>query len=397
MIVLDADSVMSGETMVRLAVALESAPDTALIQTMPIVADGRTAFARWQQFAARLYGPVSSAGLTWWSGAEATFWGHNAIIRTAAFADSCGLDRLPGRGPLSGDLLSHDMVEAALLRRAGWAVHMIALDEGSYESFPPTPIDHAVRDRRWCQGNLQHLRLLLVPGLHLVSRLQLLMGASTYLTSPLWLLLLLVALSSPNALGGAGLWEAGDEPSTWMISMTVMLLIGPKLMGLLWTLISAERRRSFGGTGAILAGVLGDIAIGLIFAPIVMVTQSLMLVDILRGRSSGWSAQRREVDRIGWREALARYDVHVWLGLPLTFGLAIVPNPPLALLPVAAGLLLAPAIAVITSSRAIGERLAAAGLFVIPEEAPRPIPVDRPTPAFDATSFTKPAAWSTLN
>jgi membrane glycosyltransferase len=193
MLVLDADSLMSGRTIVRLAAAMELNPGIALIQTMPVVAGCRTLFARWQQFAARLYSPVSSAGLMWWSGAEASFWGHNAIVRIKAFAECCSLPPLPGREPLGGAILSHDLVEAAMLRRRGWAVHMVDMPD-SYEEFPPTPVDHAIRDRRWCQGNLQHVRLLTASGFHWINRLQLLIGASAYLTSPLWLLMLIVGV-----------------------------------------------------------------------------------------------------------------------------------------------------------------------------------------------------------
>ena len=190
MIILDADSLMSGDTIVRLAAAMERHPRVALIQTLPIVVNARTLFARVQQFAGRLYGPLIAAGIAWWHGSEGNYWGHNAIIRVRAFAQDAGLPELRGRKPFGGHILSHDFVEAALMRRAGWAIHMAPTLGGSFEECPPSLLDFAARDRRWCQGNLQHLAVLPAHGLHWVSRLHLLTGIGSYLTAPLWLIFL---------------------------------------------------------------------------------------------------------------------------------------------------------------------------------------------------------------
>ena len=156
---------MEGAALVRLAAAMERHPDVGLIQTLPVIVNGNSFFARMQQFAGRVYGPVIAAGIAWWHGAEGNYWGHNAIIRTRAFADHAGLPTLRGRKPFGGHILSHDFVEAALLRRAGWAVHMVPALRGSYEESPPALTDLAVRDRRWCQGNLQHAAVLPARGL----------------------------------------------------------------------------------------------------------------------------------------------------------------------------------------------------------------------------------------
>jgi membrane glycosyltransferase len=123
---------------------------------VPLIVNRTSLFARVQQFASRLYGPMLSEGLAWWSGSEGNYWGHNAIIRTRAFAEQAGLPRLPGRKPFGGEILSHDFVEAALLRRGGWDVRMAPQLYGSFEECPPSLPDLIVRERRWCQGNLQH-------------------------------------------------------------------------------------------------------------------------------------------------------------------------------------------------------------------------------------------------
>ena len=163
MITLDADSLMAGDTIVRLAAAMETHPEVALIQTLPIVVNARTLFARLQQFSGRLYGPMIAAGIAWWHGSEGNYWGHNAIIRVRAFAQDAGLPDLKGRKPFGGHILSHDFVEAALMRRGGWAIQMVPTLGGSFEECPPSLLDFAARDRRWCQGNLQHLAVLVGP------------------------------------------------------------------------------------------------------------------------------------------------------------------------------------------------------------------------------------------
>ncbi|PTQ10189.1 glucans biosynthesis glucosyltransferase MdoH [Sphingomonas oleivorans] len=364
MIVLDADSLMGGRTMARLALAMERNPGVALLQTMPVVAGCRTLFARWQQFAARLYSPVSSAGLMWWSGSEASFWGHNAIIRVNAFAQCCALPSLPGREPLGGAILSHDLVEAAMLRRRGWAVHMVELEE-SFEEFPPSPIDHAIRDRRWCQGNLQHLRLLDAKGFHWVNRLQLLMGASAYLTSPLWLMLLIAGVIQQS--GESGAWISAPELS-WVFSFTLILLFGPKLMSVVWTLMDANRRARFGGAERILASVVIEIPFAVVMAPMVMMTQTMMLFDILRGRTAGWKAQRRDVAALSFSEAWRFYRTHVVMGVLLLLGTLVANHSLMWIAPVATGLIGAPFLAMLSARRDLGLELARNGLFVTPEE-----------------------------
>lgn len=368
MVVLDADSQMSGVALARLATTMEADPRIGLLQTIPAIHDSRTAFARWQQFAASAYGPVASAGLQWWSGSEATFWGHNAIIRTRAFAESCGLPKLPGKEPFGGQIMSHDMVEAALLRRRGWAVHMINLPEGSYEEFPPTLPDYAVRDRRWCQGNLQHLRLLGTAGVHWVNRLQLLMGASAYLTSPLWLVLLFSGILEPFR---ASLLNWMLVPSGWLLLLTMVLLLGPKMLALAWLSVDDDLRASLGGTRNVICSVALEIPVSILIAPVIMLTQTMAIIDIVRGRPSGWSPQCRAADGIAFSQAWPRYRWHVAVGA--LFWLAILAGIEGALwtLPVALGLVLAPWTAMITARVDLGERLAAWGIFLSAKDVAR--------------------------
>ncbi len=373
MMVLDADSLMSGASVMRLAAAMDRHPQVGLLQTIPMVIGGETLFARWQQFCARLYGPVFSAGLLWWSGAEASFWGHNAIIRTAAFAEACGLPKLAGPEPFGGHIMSHDMFEAALLRRRGWACHMVAMQDGTYEEYPPTFVEHAQRDRRWCQGNLQHLRVLDTAGFHWVSRLQLLMGASAYLTSPLWLMLLGVsAIVAAHSEGSIQI----IAPSGWLLALTIVLLFAPKFMALGWMLADPVRRLGFGGGWSLTKSVLADIPLSALVAPMMMMTQSLAVIDILRGRKSGWAVQNRVSDGVSMSDAARASRPHLILGVAMAAAAILGWQPAIWMSPIFAGLLASPLLVAWTSRASIGQASARRHYFMIPEER-RPNPLIR--------------------
>jgi membrane glycosyltransferase len=368
MLILDADSLMTGAAMVRLATAIEARPNIGLLQTVPQLINGQTMFARWHQFASAVYGPVASAGLRWWSGTEATFWGHNAIVRVKAFAASCGLPPLPENHLLGGHIMSHDMVEAALLRRRGWAVHMVALPDGSYEEFPPTLIDHSVRDRRWCQGNLQHLRLVTSAGFHWVSRFQLLMGASAYFTSPLWLLLLAAATFEQMRANFDGFVLIS---SGWLLGLTLLMLFGPKLMGLAALTQDEDLRRRLGGWRSIVKGTLLETITAVVTAPVTMLTQTIAIIDILRGRQSGWLPQRRAVEGLDLAEVTRFYAWHLGLGALLMTAIAIGISGAIWSLPVAFGLMMTPLTVWVTARADIGDWLVRRGYFVSPADQRR--------------------------
>lgn len=364
MIVLDADSVMSGQTMARLATDLERHPQVGLIQTVPSIVGATTFFARWQQFASRLFGPISAAGMIWWTGSEGMFWGHNAILRTRAFAQSCGLPELPGRAPFGGHIMSHDMIEAALLRRRGWDVHIVMADD-SFEEFPPSLPDLATRDRRWCQGNIQHVPLIPgIAGLHSVSRFQLLVGASAYCTSPLWLALMLVVLGGAVA----GVWPpSAILPSGALLGLTAVILFGPKLLAMLWALADPARRIGFGGGVRMTRGVLADIALSILMAPISMLTQTINLFGILMGRKSSWNGQTRDRDGMAILPAIWLFKWHILLGALLTL-LAVKSGTSIGwIMPVVVGLVLAPFFAAFTARKDLGESAAKSGLFQVAE------------------------------
>jgi|SRR5215217_1218926 len=373
MIVLDADSTMSGETILHLVDAMERHPKIGLIQTTPTIVKGTTLFARTSQFGVRLYGRVASAGLAWWSGSEASYWGHNAIVRVRAFADCCGLPSLQGRKPFGGHILSHDVVEAGLLRRGGWGVHVTPTLGGSHEETPPSILEFTKRERRWCQGNLQHIALLGAPGLHWMSRFQMAVGLMAYLASPLWLASLVVGLMIQvgNKPDWSGWWYflvPAYNPLMWASVVTVGMLMGPKLMGFALALSRPAERRAFGGTKVMLKSMAAEMALSALTAPIYMIGNTRAVFEILIGKDAGWHAQDRDADGLSRADAKANYRNEFFAGLFFTVALAPRPDLLLWVWPIVLPLLFSAQIARWTSSRAAGEKARLAGLLMTPEE-----------------------------
>jgi membrane glycosyltransferase len=405
-LILDADSVMRGDTLIALVRAMEAHPDVGLIQTLPIITGGSTLFARMQQFAGRVYGPVIAHGIAWWHGAEGNYWGHNALIRTRAFAEQAGLPELPGRKPFGGHIMSHDFIEAALMRRGGWAIHMMPGLEGSYEESPPSLMDLAVRDRRWCQGNLQHIAVLPSRGLNWVSRMHLLTGIGSYITAPLWLLFLLsgvlIALQArfipPDYFPDAGKslfpqWPVIDPVrAMWVFIGTMGLLMVPKVLGLITVMVHRDLRRGCGGFFGLTFSLLLETLIAGLLAPVVMLTQSIDVVAILLGRDSGWNAQRRDDGGIPLRDIVRLYRRHTILGILLGVGAwAVSVYLALWMLPVVLGLALAVPLASWTGRRSLGIGLRRIGLLRIPEEINPPRVLSRAA-TFYRQEAVRPAA-----
>jgi membrane glycosyltransferase len=382
MIVLDADSLMQGDTMVRLAALMEANPRTGLIQTHIVPAGRETLFARMLQFSSRLTGVVLSMGNSFWQTSEANYFGHNAILRVSAFAECCRLPVLSGRPPLGGEILSHDFVEAAFLRRGGWYCWLLPELHGSYEELPTNLLDYAVRDRRWMQGNLQHARLIAGPGLHRMSRLHLGMGIFAYLASPLWLAMLMLssAMVVDHQLTGDiyfgptrtlfPLWPQYHWPEIHgLLGMTLVLLLGPKLLALSLRLWSTRSVRRFGGRAALVLSFLFETAFSTLLAPVMMLFHTTFLIQILAGSAVGWPPQVRGDRGMEWRQALQRHIGHALFGLAALAALgALVPDYVPWILPVVTGLLLSVPLAVLSSRRAMGLAARRLRLFVTPEE-----------------------------
>lgn len=386
MLILDADSLMTGDTIVRLVDGMERNPDVGLIQTLPEVVNGRTLFARMQQFSGRVYGPVVAYGVAWWHGAESNYWGHNAVIRTQAFAENAGLPALPGRRPFGGHVLSHDFVEAALMRRGGWATHMVPYLSGSYEEGPPTLTDLLIRDRRWCQGNLQHAKIVAAPGLHWVSRMHMMIGIGHYFTAPMWAMLMLIGIAIP-LLGQGALdltaelpfsplryWHSrGDGGVMWVFVFTMAVLLSPKVLGYLALLVDRNERRACGGAVRALLSILIETLLAALMAPVVMYRQSRGVAEVLAGKDSGWDAQQRDDGKISWPALVQSYGGLTLFGLMVGW-MAYEVSPALAawMAPVIIGMVLSIPVVALTSLRSVGDALSRWGVFRIPEETAPP-------------------------
>ena len=380
MVVLDADSVMSGECLTSLVRLMEATPDAGIIQTAPKASGMDTLYARLQQFATRVYGPLFTAGLHFWQLGESHYWGHNAIIRMKPFIEHCALAPLPGKGAFAGAILSHDFVEAALMRRAGWGV-WIAYDlPGSYEELPPNLLDELKRDRRWCHGNLMNFRLFLVKGMHPVHRAVFLTGVMSYLSAPLWFffLVLSTALLAVNTLMEPTyfleprqlypLWpQWHPEKAIALFSTTIVLLFLPKLLSII--LIWAKGAKEYGGAVRVTLSMLLEMLFSMLLAPVRMIFHTRFVLAAFLGWAATWNSPQRDDDSTPWSEAVRRHGPQTLLGLCWALLVAAL-NPSFLwwLAPIVVSLMLSIPVSVISSRTNLGLRARDERMFLIPEE-----------------------------
>ncbi|MFC2968609.1 glucans biosynthesis glucosyltransferase MdoH [Acidimangrovimonas pyrenivorans] len=378
-VILDADSLMEGATIAEMIRRMEAEPRLGLLQTLPQITGARSLFGRAMQFSAAFHAPVFARGLARMQGPTGPFWGHNAIVRIRAFAESCGLPELSGPPPFGGCVLSHDYVEAALLARAGWTVRLDDDLGGSYEEGPENLIAFARRDRRWCQGNLQHIRLLAAPGLRGWSCFVFLQGILSYLAAPLWgafLVVSVLAVLTPHRPNYFPLPHQlfpvfPDDRTTEIVGLAigvVGLLLLPKL--LIWLKAAWDGRAAgFGGGVRALASCLAELLFSALTAPVMLMFQSRAVAQVVAGHDGGWPANQRGEGRLSWSEAWAAGG---WITLTGAGGLAalyvFLPGLVVWLTPVFAPMLLAVPII------ALGSRPLAPPLFATPvETAPSPV------------------------
>ena len=343
MVTMDADSILSGRAVVQLADRLGADPAAALIQTVPNLVGSRSLFGRLQQFANNVYGPLLALGLRHWAGTASNYWGHNAIIRTSAFAACCGLPELPRRGlggsALGGPIKSHDFVEAALLVRAGWGVRLATDITETFEEVPQAVPDYVLRDRRWAQGNLQHLRLVFARGLHPASRFHMAQGAMAYVASFGWLLLLVLWLAQGAAERGVALsyfdpdnplfpvWPQMDTVSKVLVlGFVLAMLLGPKVAALavnvVRNLLDRSRGDSHLSTPRLLLSGVVEIVMSAVLAPVMMVQHVIAVVRTLTGFDTGWAPQNRGDATLPWTTLLRFHAVETVFGVALTVGIA---------------------------------------------------------------------------
>ena len=367
-LILDADSLMDGKTIAALAHRMDEDDEIGLLQTVPQVIRARSLFGRLMQFSSAFLAPYFARGAVLTQGDEGPYWGHNAIVRVKAFAASCGLPVLSGKPPAGGHILSHDYVEAALLARAGWKVVVDPDLGGSFEEGPENLIEFAKRDRRWCQGNLQHRRLVLAPGLKFWSRFTFIQGIMAYMTSPLWLLLMATGIVA-GALPDRG--PRVSEDGVWVLTAAVAAaLLVAKFVILLRTTL-ADRNVGFGGILKASLSALLEIFLSTLLAPILLCFQSKAVLQILLGLDGGWPATRRSEGKIDLSDSFAAsWWIVVTAGVVLAITLSVAPALVTWLLPVALPALMAPLL--ITATSLGGAKDGERWLFLTPSEVETP-------------------------
>jgi membrane glycosyltransferase len=373
MVTLDADSYMTASAIMRMVGIVQTNPKLGILQGLVVGLPSTSAFARLFQFGMRLGMRSWTIGSAWWQADCGPYWGHNAVIRIAPFKQHCAIPALPGKGILRGHVLSHDQIEAALMRRAGYDVRVLAEEDLGWEENPPTLIEFIRRDQRWCQGTLQYLFFLGKPGLPMTSRFQLLFAVLMFVGSPAWIGLLLV---STAALAAAPSTAAFIDAEYGAALLTVILLMwfAPKVATVIDVLSRPHLRRLFGGASRFLASVAAETAFFLLLSPIMWVGHTLLLAGLPFGRAIGWIGQIRDDHAIAWSTALRQLWPQTLLGATC-LGVLGVGQPaalPYVFVLLAGGLVLSVPICVITSRPSVGVALARVGIGRLPEETEPP-------------------------
>ena len=360
-IVFDADSVMTPAAMLRLVRIMQAEPRIGILQTLVTGLPSASAFARVFQFGMRLGMRSYTLGAASWQGDCGPYWGHNAILRLAPFIEHCDLPVLPGGPPLGGHVLSHDQLEAVLMRRAGFEVRVLPDEEGSWEENPPSLTEFIRRDLRWCQGNMQYFHFLTLPGLPAVSRCQLLLAIAMYASAPAWLAFMLLGL----------LRQLPFRADLGIVLFVVTLAMGlaPKIATLADVLLRADLRRAYGGVPRIAVGAVLEFFFTMLIAPVSAVAVTIFLFGLPFGRQVGWSAQQRDADGVPLALAARRLWPQTLLGFVFAFWFwQVAPGAVWFWAPFVFGLAAAVPLTTLSAHPALGRVLGAAGLCSVPEE-----------------------------
>lgn len=363
---LDSDSAMSGDAILSLTRMIEAHPRIGILQSLVVGAPATSAFARIFQFGMRAGMRSFTLGAAWWHGDCGPYWGHNAMVRIAPFQADCGLPVLPGEGPLSGHILSHDQVEAALMRRAGYEARVLPVESASFEDNPPTLLEFIRRDLRWCHGNMQYWRLLGLRGLKPMSRFQLFAAIMMYFAAPAWMLMTVAAVFKIYEQ------DYGDVDFAFAISMFFVIFavsLFPKVAGWLDIALRPGGAAAYGGRLRFFAGAVVETLFSILLAPAVAFRVTLFMAGLVFGGRVGWAGQQRDAHRLSWGTAARALWPQTVFGFALATMVAL--NAPSALpwaAPVLAGLCLSIPFATLTSHPRLGRWAARARLCATPEE-----------------------------
>ena len=371
MIPLDADSLMDGETILRLVRIGQAHPKLGILQSLVVGAPSSSAFARLFQFGMRQGMRPYTMGSAWWAGDCGPFWGHNALVRIAPFIHACELPDLPGKPPLGGPILSHDQVEAVLMRRAGYEARVLPQECGSYEDNPPTLLEFTRRDLRWCQGNMQYVKLLGLKDIKPMSRFQLVWAIMMFMGVPAWTAIILLSALKPFDGEDMAQFPAGSAIGLYVVFL--LMYLAPKLAGFIDIALTQGEMKRYGGLLRFSMGCITELIFSLLLGAATTFRTSLFMIGLLFGLSVMWNGQARDAHSLSFATAFAGLWPQTLFGAAL-FIIAGFTAPSLLLwsLPLTLGYVVAAPFAVLTASPCLGAMLARWRLCALPEEFAQP-------------------------
>lgn len=367
MLPLDADSVMAGPAIVQLVRMMQAHARIGILQSLVVGMPSSSAFARIFQFGMRHGMRSYTMGQAWWVGDCGPFWGHNAVVRIKPFVEDCDLPLLPGKPPLGGHVLSHDQVEATLMRRAGYEVRVLPVENGSWEENPPTMLDFAQRDVRWCQGNMQYIKLLDLPGLYAMSRFQLLWAILMFIGIPAWTLM--IALLPVAAWEGQSITDYPKGLAIFLYVLFFVMYLSPKIAGLIDAVLTKGGMARYGGPLRFAVSAMLELVFSFLQGAISTIRTSIFMIGLAFGKSVVWGGQSRDAYGISWATAVRNLWPQTVFGV-IVCGLLWLIEPAVFWwsLPLTAGYLVAIPFAVLTASPSLGRWFKRVGLAGIPED-----------------------------
>ena len=371
MLPLDADSLMTGEAIVKLVRVMQAHPRLGILQSLVAGAPSSSAFARIFQFGMRLGMRAYTMGQAWWAGDCGPYWGHNALVRIKPFMHFCALPVLPGRPPLGGHVLSHDQVEAALMRAAGYEVRVMPVEGGSFEDNPPDALEFIRRDERWCQGNMQYLKLLGLPGLKTVSRFQLLWAILMFIGIPAWMAMIAMLPAAASEANAIGDFPAVSAKALYAVFL--LMYLSPKIAGLIDAMLTPGEVARFGGPLRFLSSAVAEIVFSFLQGAVSTIRTTIFMTGLLLGRSVVWNGQHRDGRGVSWRAAAWALWPQLLFGVAVCGALlAISPTVLVWSLPLTAGYLLAIPFTVVTAHASLGRWMQRSGVCAIPDDFDAP-------------------------
>jgi membrane glycosyltransferase len=371
-VTLDVDSFMTADAVLRLVRIMQADPDLGILQGLIVGLPSTSAFARVFQFGMRLGMRSYTIGSAWWQGDCGPYWGHNAVLRLEPFIAHCALPVLSSDGTEDRHILSHDQIEAVLMRAAGYHVRVLPQEDLGWEENPPTLLEFIRRDLRWCQGNMQYWQFFSLAGIKPVSRYQLMLAILMFISSPAWIGLLVLGTLAAVGSGTPASFIRADA-GTALFAWVLLMWFSPKIATAMDVLMEPDLRRGFGGAGLFIVNFVLETVYSILLCPILWFGHTIFLAGLLFGREIGWIGQTRDDHAVPFTLALHNLWPHALLGCG-ALGLLAMSQP--AAIPylsfLAAGPALAVPFAMVTAWPLLGSFAARIGIGRLPEETATP-------------------------